>query len=533
MTGLIVQHGYKAKYVSSLLKYEQVRSWVVTEKACVPKSDIPQVSLGCHVEGATYPVPHPTDKSTLKRGLAKRVLCELPVVDSQLLREFRGFVRSFCRANFTPLGKDTDLTVNTWLSKTRYPEWRKTQLMKAAIRSQLIIRKKHLRCKSFVKRERYPSFKHARTINSRSDAFKCFSGPFFHAVEREVYKLPCFVKSMTVGKRMDYIRERLDGPGCKFIETDHSRFEAHFTRRVMEACELQVYRHFMKLLPDRFRLNKYITRALTGKNKLGFGSLTASVVATRMSGDMCTSLGNGITNYLLMLFYCFKHGLSLKMVVEGDDGLAVLRHPVLGSVIPDCGFFKKLGFEIKMVVHNSIGTAGFCQLRSGTGGRVLVDPVKKMMTTGWTLSEHRFQSDSVRRELLRAKALSLCVEAPGCPVVRSLAGWLLRCTAGCNARFDLKSYRGQEQHDVLFGGADPEECAAKALTVEPTVSDRLVVEEVFRFPLPLQLLCERWFDRQQHIRPIPLSLLEGLVERDWVVAWKFVTTVASPVREPD
>lgn len=38
-------------------------------------------------------------------------------------------------------------------------------------------------------------------INSRSDAFKAFSGPFFKAIEKVVYEMPEFIKHTPVPDR--------------------------------------------------------------------------------------------------------------------------------------------------------------------------------------------------------------------------------------------------------------------------------------------------------------------------------------------
>lgn len=220
------------------------------------------------------------------------------------------------------------------------------------------------------------------------------------------------------------------------------------------------------------------------------------------------------------------------MVVEGDDGLAVLRTSSGVSVVPDPEFFTRLGFEIKMVVHDDFSSAGFCQM-IGSNGHILTDPVKKMLVTGWTMSVDRFKSEAVRLGLLRAKALSLMVESPHCPVVKSMAKWLLRVTCGVKARFET-SWWDRERHRMIFGDGDPELMAAAVESLAPTYQDRVLVESVFRIPVPYQHLLEKWFEAQTALCVIPFRLLEPLAQRDWLIAWNFVSRmVVKPALEAD
>jgi len=533
LTGFTVQYGYKYGQIATKMGIDKVRCWKVKDAGAVENRDIPQVSLGIHVEGACWPAPHPYDKMTLKSALAKRVLCSLPPVDRILLREFRDFVRSFCYKKFKPLQPDADVGFRSWLDKTSYPDWRKRQLEQAQDKCQGRMHQKYLKCKSFIKRERYKKFKPARTINSRSDAFKGWSGPLFKLIESEVYKLDCFVKHIPVSKRMAYIRDIVKDRLAGYVETDHSRFEAHFTPAILRACELQVYRYFIRLLPNRAEYDYWITKALSGVNILGFESLRAKVRGTRMSGDMCTSLGNGITNYLLMAFYAHKHQCVLKMVVEGDDGLASLRKEGRPHV-PVADFFTRLGFEIKMVIHDDLESAGFCQMYCSESGNVLVDPVKRILTVGWSFSNDRFAGPRVRAGLLRAKGLSLLVESPNCPVVRNLALWILRVTRFVKARFEDSTWE-REKREALFQGVEPEECARTLISeMKPiTYLDRVAVETIFRVPVSQQCQIEKWFNSQCTVRPIPLKLVGDLVEADWLMSWSYVARSRNIPRDKD
>lgn len=180
--------------------------------------DIPRVSLGVDVEGAVLPSPDPYDRRTLLGGIAKRIGCEVPPLDIQLVRRFRSFVRGWIFNNLSPLDPGTDVSIIHWLANSHYPLWRSCQIHRKFVQTGGVLTAKHFKCKSFVKRESYyysgTAFKEARTINSRSDAFKAISGPVFAAIERSVYELQPFIKHVPVADRARYVRDTISQPGA-------------------------------------------------------------------------------------------------------------------------------------------------------------------------------------------------------------------------------------------------------------------------------------------------------------------------------
>ncbi len=77
-----------------------------------------------------------------------------------------------------------------------------------------------------------------------------------------------------------------------------------------------------------------------------------------MSGEMNTSLGNGFSNLMFMLYACEIQGIECDGIVEGDDGAFAL------SLKPgqkfDESIFAEMGLTIKLEKHTDLMSMSFC-----------------------------------------------------------------------------------------------------------------------------------------------------------------------------
>jgi hypothetical protein len=195
----------------------------------------------------------------------------------------------------------------------------------------------------------------------------------------------------------------------------------------MNICEMQLYAYMTKLAPNHKNFIDMIKRAMLSKQRCNLNNAHASArmhTFARMSGDMCTSLGNGFTNLMVMNFISHLKGWNECVgIVEGDDGLFRIS-----GEVPTSEEFAQLGFTIKAEIHREIGEAGFCQIFCTEELHNLVDPRKILLRGGWTTT-----SSMHKKELgcfTRAKAFSLICEAPRNPITVSMGKWLLRATRG-------------------------------------------------------------------------------------------------------
>ncbi len=475
-----------------------------------------RVSVGCHVKGSCPLVPDLTDSRTTKAGVRKRFLRKPPKADESMLREFRRYCRRKVRKLFVPLASDVDVSVERWLSHTSYPDWRRKELQVQwdGVGSMWDPDKSHryFRCSSFAKDEDYPTYKHSRAINSRSDEFKCAVGLIFKLIEEQVYKHPAFIKHVPVADRPDYIMALLHREGAKYFATDYSSFEALFTKELMEACEFELYAYMTSKLPAGANFMLLITEVLAGLNLCVFKDFRVMVEATRMSGEMCTSLGNGFSNLMLMQFMCHKHGCrKVKGVVEGDDGLFTM----VGTP-PTQADFAKMGLVIKAEVHDTISTASFCGLVFDPLDRINVtDPRKVLNNFAWLQRTYATVRPHKLTGLLRCKALSLAYQYPGCPIIASLGMYGIRVTEGHAVNFretiDQKGWLTSYQREQLLLSM---ECGYIPYK-NPAWNTRLLVERLYGISVSRQIAIEAYLGSLKSLQILDHESIDAIIPALW------------------
>jgi len=455
-------------------------------------------SLGCHVPGLALPTPDRDDPETAFCGVSKRFLRACPRVAENCISELAAYTRFTIAAwerdfGLHPIPATADTSFRTWLVGTSYTMARKRELERT-YDDMAQHNPGLLRNKSFIKQETYGlrteavSYKQGRGINSRYDRFKCLTGSFFHLMESIICRLvKWFVKYFAIQSRPNLITEEFRGIYW-FCGTDHTAFEAHMAPAILKAVELQLYRYMLSDCPGGNECYELIEAALSGINVCQFRQFTTYVPGVRMSGDMCTSLGNGFTNYIVMAFadsvHARRHGVQrgqIRGFVEGDDGL-----------FEDTGVREsdllELGFELKLKRTNDVGRAGFCSMLFDSVEKVVVrDPRKVLVGFGLTDRPERNGGAVVMQGLLRAKSLSLLAECPRCPILSELARYGARVTRGVKPRWE-NSYREKE----VFGEEDRETVLARAESHGYNIADtsRQLIADEFGISVDMQLTVE-------------------------------------------
>jgi len=352
---------------------------------------------------------------------------DLPHATRDILGEFK----QFCRDEFAKLPKVQPLGFEEWLASTSYDENRKSQLreLHQGMRGGLPNKKQCSHIKCFVKLEPYGCNKQARIILSRSDHFKQFAGPFVKALENVLYDWDFggvrFIKHVPVDERAAAIAA-LERAGLFYQETDYKAYESSFVVELMDACECELLEHCCEDYPAEMRL---MCETDKGTNKLYFAmGESATCEARRMSGDMWTSLFNGIGNVMFARFVAVKQQVSIKGFVEGDDGLFATSQPL------DSARFKELGLTIEMQMVKSPCEAHFCGMIFARSGEVIRDPRRFVQKFAWTGS-FLTAGQKTMFELLKAKAMSALCETPQCPIVGVLAREALAHCSHVSPRF--------------------------------------------------------------------------------------------------
>lgn len=396
--------------------------------------------LRCAIPGFAPLCWDTNDPSNTWAACAKRLLRPLPTPDPEIQRQFFDFCRKEPgRLGLSPL--TYVMTYEEWEDSLSFNEARKEQLRAAAAQYCYKIppRRKCQHIDSFGKTEPYDMWKYMRMINSRCDAFKAYSGRFFKSVENVVYHdVSSFIKHVPVPDRRKLIA-RLNDYALPILATDFTAYESHFTKEVMDGCECALYRYMLKNYPQDA---EFICHVITGKNKMRTRSgFFSSVEARRMSGDMCTSLGNGWTNLMLARFIAKRTGHALHGYVEGDDGIFAT-----GAELTEKNY-QSLGFSIKVLQHADARKASFCGLVFADDA-VIRNPRHFLNSFSWSKSFIN-AGPRICDGLLRGKALSALYETPQCPIIGVMARVALQLTDGITPIFELDGYHKCGVPDVI------------------------------------------------------------------------------------
>lgn len=521
-----------------------------------------KVSLGPHVDGFSYPHVDPTDCWTMCHGMYKRMGRTLPTIDNttinaicgknrtdfsgvhdifrhhairgrlNLLRDLKKTSQYYCERFLTPISPEYDLDFELWLSETNYDNKRKQELRDAhehltLIEQSLSPRKwKKFLVKLFIKDESYAEMKAARMIYARDDYAKVFFGPLIKAIEKHVYDCPDlhgstpFIKHIPVSERAEYITNRLERAGMRYVVSDYSSFECHFSKSKMKSTTFPMYKYMFQGHAEGLSKIKIFLQMVSGTNHCSTKFFNATVAASRMSGEMDTSLANGWSNLMWMTYANMIWGTweDNICVVEGDDNTSSCTDP------PPAQLYTAMGCLVKQEFYDELCYASFCGLLFDVASRqVITDFFKFFGNVAWTTNQYACASDKTLRMLLRAKCMSYIVAYPACPVITSFCWNMLRLTAGYDLRklLNKKGYfSNQWEKQKLRTAMDSFSSKFKPHTISP--GTRLLFEEMYGITNAQQLYLERMFDSMTGIEPLNLLTVIDF-PRDGVDYWNRFT----------
>lgn len=469
------------------------------------RRNVQAASIPFPVLGYVAPRPDTGDQPSLRQGAKKRLIHERPQLDSRKMRRLSRFVDRLLPKMFKQLQHDQVFGFEEWLAHTNYPEWRKVQLRQArsALLDGSVPEHKIWEAKMFAKDEFYLEYKYHRTINARSDYMKTIIGPMAASIERVVFQHPAFIKKIPRFEWPDYIIGRCSGREHGYA-SDYSSFEASFVRDIMKTVEMKLYvymseRVWIKEVCERFK-------ALAGWNKITAKAFFLKLLARRLSGEMVTSLGNGFSNLVVNLFVLKEKGCkNVTFVVEGDDGLFMFDGPC-----PSEQDFLDLGFIIKLTPVENLNEASFCGVVFDSVDRAtLADPYKCLATVSWLDAKYVGSSKKKRTAMAQVKGLSLLAQYPGCPVLQSVALWLLRVHGYQPSRRDeILAYAYANSRDWWQREVIRSLKTSPFTPVRIGEGSRLIVEKVYGMSVGLQNQLEQMFDAAS--AEVDLSSVHGL-----------------------
>jgi hypothetical protein len=474
-----------------------------------------RVSLGCEVEGVSLPVPDFDHQPSILAALTKRVAAAMPPINNRRLMGFRRFVKRFMNKNlkslkFTP---EETFEFDEWIEGAPYAETRKRELKLVQLENNMLsfqslnTKKYRPRVKGFIKDEPYPDPKHFRGIHSRDDPYKCRTGPYFKKFGDRLFALKWFIKKIPIDDRPAALLEKLARFRTIYC-TDFSQFESTFVRELMK-IEIMVYKWSLEGHP---RLNEMMSLFdhLLRDNVVDYKHFTFKVQSKRMSGEMNTSCGNGLMNLLLTMYILSLKGNNLDDVdgfFEGDDG-------IIGcEILPTAQDYTDLGARIKIAIPTSIAEASFC-------GNVfhpdhlhnVTNPSEASVCFGWSYGrKYRFANRETLERLLLAKSLSYLYQYPGCPIIRSLALYGIRCTKkhikSIDEKFMINSLGNGNRYyyeEILSKALHILEDSNK-LNVTIGAGTRELVERLYGISIAAQLRAEEYLDNLEGIQTLKLA----------------------------
>lgn len=484
------------------------------------------------LSGLAVAVPPAADGyDTALMGAFKRTMALPPKVDNQWISELYEFTQEFIKSNFQKVTPDWD----KWYSEVNQPLWRKLEYLKG--HEDYLSNKMHLdlmasvygtdkykpdkeferviQCTRFTKKEFYEEVKTPRNIHPRSLTYMSIVGPAYHEISKQVFSLPQFIKKIPVAQRARYI-SKLCRDGGRCISTDYSSFECSFTRQIQETIEMQLYDYCLGSDKNMFNWchAQCVESNIKGKH------FDVAMDTCRMSGEMCTSLGNGFSNFMLMKFMAHKLNIhDMDGVVEGDDGLFVYTGPIIDPL-----YFHKLGFNIKLI-NTPLEEASFCgnvfDMRDGIN---VTEPLYTMASAGFSFSAVGAGKNNIK-VLTAAKAMSMICEYPQCPIIHSLAKRMLRTTKWSidQMRRHVLTYVNNSRNLSMWDRENiTESIYAKLTAPPPPIRTRVLFEKLYGIPVYTQIVLEQELDAGigWYASPLLDLLFEG--KPQWVENYKNV-----------
>lgn len=511
----LVQFGY-------LLTQETLKTVPKPDKSLKIKLDgVGFVPIHRHPVAVPLPYFHPLtvlprperfDKLGTVASLAKRVGCDATAKSTQarekVLADFGIFVDKWLVGNLVPLSPDVDTSVETFLEGTNYSRKEKVALLEKWDKMvnpecRALDDPKWRNVREFIKEEPYMETKTPRGIFPRADEFKLLVGPITKLIEKAVFALDCFIKKVPVRDRPKMVVDLL----CSYVkvyQTDFTSFESGFTAEFMEQCEMKLFRYMTQKLPGGADYYERVAQQMAKQNLQNRSAgIIASLVAKRMSGDQWTSLCNGFSNLMLVLF--ITDGTAVG-VFEGDDGL-------FGSkVIPKVELLAELGFVVKLVEVDDVGKASFCGIICDRNSHVVVtDPLKVVASFGWVSAAYSGFNRKKKMMLLRSRGISLAYQYPGAPVISAVARLILKLTSGINISRAVIDQMDSYKKDVFLEAVKSDYRRLAAVPVEAQTRD--LVHELFGIDPESQIIAEQACDQAQGSFPFLESLAPFYTDR--------------------
>jgi hypothetical protein len=446
------------------------------------------VTLLPSVYGYSLYYPDTYDQETLLDGLVRRIGLVTPKRDDEEVIKFISFSEQLIINTFGRFSLYNFTCLSEFIEQLNHPLKRREQYI-ASVQAVLDITEfarlcwlnpKSVTVKPFGKKEHFVEMKPMRIILPHDDMFKTMYGQLIYLVSEVVYNLEfcsngknC-VKGLTVADKL----KRLSSMDVfnYFYELDVSRMEACYS----ELCFYLEYFLCKTILPIYERAFYYFYRFFSGPQYIRGGNFRMKVVARRMTGEMTTALTHLLMNFCLISYAAHVSQQTIcDCLLEGDDNLTA------SSGVVDFSVYSRIGFVVKVNFVRSIFDTQFCHIVPSLDFSGLMrSPPEVLLKLFWSQSRYINNfSDTVKKRLLLAKALSYANEYINCPIIVPLCLKIIRTTPqGFKPLFEWDGYHHLYK-SLLY-------------KVNITLAMRQSFEWKYGISISTQCKIEDWIDRE-------------------------------------
>jgi len=307
--------------------------------------------------------------------------------------------------------------------------------------------------KGFVKLERYfDETKAPRMILGRNPKFNVMYAQIIEPIETAFFKLD----EVANGKDHHSMGEafaKIAGRCRHFVENDMSKYESSQRFTVLK-IEFLFYYKLLKLVePSTIPLlYKAYAMCLVNKVKTSVGVMF-SFILCRVSGDLTTSLGNGVINLITTQYNQIMNtcdykscGLDLcqnphcrmrDILVKGDDGV-LGRNPNQKFE----NYYKCFGLDAKIVLKESADEVEFCSggfIEVGGDRYVYVQKLQKLIESLTTCINQDALDHGWVSQYYQSLGLMYKVVYRGVPIYEAIADFLLQTNPKLGVNTNLVS----------------------------------------------------------------------------------------------
>lgn len=371
---------------------------------------------------------------------------------------------------------------------------------------------------AFVKNERYfEEGKSPRMIMGRDPRFNILYARFISRLEESFFSLPQVANSCDYWKCGEKFKNLL---GDWMFENDMSKYESS-QRKFHLYLEFLVY----SMVVPRSEVNDLaILFAAKMKKKGHAEGVNFEFDFCRGSGDMDTSLGNGVINYLATMYFMIKNNCVRdqckfkdcgcpfdRFVLKGDDNYGWCAK---GAVLINT--FLAWGFEAKLKVNNDARKTEFCSghfVELADGRFYYVQKLKKLIQSLEVCINTDYIKNGWVAHYYKSLGLMYSVLYGSLPIYKDIAEFLLTSSSklGINTNLTTESYGANECFKVHKRNIEQ-------VDVCPRTYVDIVVNNDFSFAEALEL--QHYFKNSALSFPPHLSKrcnIKNKIDMEWSV----------------